>query len=122
MARSRRSPAVDKAHTESINRSARLCRLLNLIRGKGATRASVLRRLHLDVRTFYRALEALREVGVLVELREGKYVLAGDVDEAIDRVPFPDPQLSLGEARQLARGRTAVHRKIKALLAEILPA
>ena len=121
MARFRRSPAVEKTHAESIKRSARLCRLVSLVAGKGASRALLLRRLRLDVRTFYRALEALREVGVVVELKEGKYVLAGDADAAVDRLPFPDPQLSLGEARQLGKGRGAVHRKIKAILAEVLP-
>ncbi len=121
MARSRRSPPVDKTHSESIKRSARLCRLLHLLQGKGATRPQLLRRLRLDVRTFYRALEALRELGILVELIEGKYVLLGKLEDAIDRVPFPDPQLNLAEARQLSKGRGAVHRKLRALLEEVLP-
>ena len=71
------------------------------------------------MRGFYRDLEALRAVGVAVRLSKGKYVLEEDVTEAIERLPFPDPNLTLGEARQLARGRTRAHRKIRELLEQI---
>lgn len=118
MARTRQ-PSASKPHTESLKRASRLCRLLRLLTGKGATRTTILRRLRLDIRTFYRALESLREVGVVVELAEGRYVLHGPLEAALDKVPFPDPQLNLGEVRQLAKGRSAAHRKLKELLDQI---
>ena len=46
-------------------------------------------------------------------LAEGQYALEGDADTAIDRLPFPDPHLTLGEARRLARGRSAAHRYLQ---------
>jgi hypothetical protein len=47
------------------------------------------------------------------------YVLQGKVRDAVARLPFPDPLLTLGEAQQLARGRTPAHKKLKALIAAI---
>ncbi len=105
----------------TAERAARLCRLLRLVGVRGQSRAMLLKRLKLDVRGFYRDVKILRDVGIVVELQKGKYVLEGDAEEAIQHLPFPDPHLTLGEARQLAKGRSAIHRKLKGLLDEILP-
>jgi hypothetical protein len=58
----------------------------------------------------------LRKIGVGVVLRNGRYALAGHGSAALARLPFPDPGLTLAEAEQLAKGRTAAHRKIKELI------
>jgi hypothetical protein len=34
-------------------------------------------------------------------------------------LPFPDPSLTLGEARVLAKGRSAVHGKIRSIVDKI---
>jgi hypothetical protein len=34
-------------------------------------------------------------------------------------LPFPDPHLTLGEAQQLAKGRSAAHGKLKKQIADI---
>jgi hypothetical protein len=120
MARSRRPP-VTKTPSLTAERAARLCRLLRLLGEKPRMRAALLRQLRLDDRGFYRDLQLLREVGILVKLVEGKYALEGDPEEAILCIPLPDPHLTLGEAAQLARGRTAAHRKVKQVLAQVLP-
>jgi predicted DNA-binding transcriptional regulator YafY len=103
----------------TIDRAQRLFRMLNLL-GKGPqTRLVLTRKLRLAVRGFYRDLEVLRDVGIKVKLHDSRYHLQDDLAGALDRLPFPDPNLTLGEARQLGRGRLAVHRKIKALLEKI---
>ena len=71
------------------------------------------------MRGFYRDLEALRAVGIAVRLSKGKYVLEEEIVAAIERLPFPDPNLTLGEARQLAKGRSLAHRKLRDLLEQI---
>jgi hypothetical protein len=114
----RTAPSSPPAVT--AERAARLCRLLRLLGPTGQTRPSLLRRLKLDVRGFYRDLQLLREVGVDIELRRGRYILSGEVASAIDRLPFPDPHLTLGEARQLGKGRGKVHARLRALLGDIL--
>ena len=120
MAKRSRTPAPKpKALTEA--RAARLCRLLRLFGGGNPTRAGLLQRLHLDVRGFYRDLEDLRKLGIVVELHEGRYALKGKLDAALDSIPFPDPHLTLAEAVQLSKGRTAAHHKLKALLDRVLP-
>jgi hypothetical protein len=118
MAKPRRTTTPPPAVT--TERAARLCRLVHLLAPRGQSRAALLKRLRIDIRGFYRDLQFLREVGIVVELREGKYTLEGDADELTLRLPFPDPHLTLGEAAQLARGRTALHRKLRGQLDEIL--
>jgi hypothetical protein len=115
----RASPAL-KAVTDE--RARRLARLLRLLGSGPQTRAALTRQLRLDVRGFYRDLELLRAAGIAVILQDRRYALEEPVTQAIDRLPFPDPHLTLGEARQLAKGRTTSHRKLQAQVRAILPA
>jgi predicted DNA-binding transcriptional regulator YafY len=110
-----------KAQSLTAQRAARLCKLLCLLRDVPQTRAVLTRRLKLDVRGFYRDLEWLRDFGITIVMDGGRYALEEDADKVMARLPFPDPVLTLGEAIQLAKGRTAAHRKLKALVAAILP-
>lgn len=116
--RGKRPTAAAKAVT--ADRSARLCRLLRFLGGAARTREALSRHLKLDVRSFYRDLELLRSAGVPVTLEAKRYTLGEDVETAIARLPFPDPHLTLGEAEQLARGRTAAHAKLKSQIEQIL--
>ncbi len=109
-----------KAQLLTAQRAARLCKLLRLLRNRPRTRPALARRLGLDVRGFYRDLEWLRKFGISVVMDDGRYRLDEDAETAIARLPLPDPQLTLGEAMQLAKGRTAAHRKLKGLVGEIV--
>ena len=113
MAKKRTTRTEAKPKAITADRAPYLYRLLEIL-GKGPQkRETLIRRLKRDVRSFYRDLSLLRAAGILVTLAKGRYHLEGDVDDAIARLPFPDPLLTLGEARQLARGRTVAHRKLK---------
>ena len=102
-------------------RAARLLRILKRLRGGPQTRGALTRRLGLDVRGFYRDLGLLRASGINLTLVNRRYAL-GDVNAAaIARLPFPDPRLILGEAIQLAKGRSRAHRKLKDQIARIVP-
>ena len=103
----------------TVERAARLYRLLQLIGDKPQTRDALRRRLKLDVRGFYRDLELLRASGIELALVNGRYVLQEPVARVLSRLPFPDPRLTLGEATQLAKGRTAAHRKLRTQVARI---
>lgn len=96
-------------------RAARLYRLLTLLGTGAQTRAFLLRRLKLDVRGFYRDLEALRTLGidVITTSDETRYTLVGDLEDALEKLPFPDPGLNVRDALQLSNGNTAAHRKLK---------
>src|SRR5688500_15984632 len=114
----KRTPASLNAAV-TAKRAPRLYRLLKLL-GKGPqTRVKITRQLSLDIRSFYRDLNLLRDAGIEVLLEKHRYALQGSVVEAVERLPFPDPLLNLGEAQQLARGRSAAHKKLKQLIAEI---
>ncbi len=101
------------------DRAGRLFRLLTLLSDGPQTRTSLTRRLRLGVRGFYRDLEVLRSVGIQVALANGKYAIQEDAARAIERLPFPDPNLTHGEARQLARGRLPANKKIRSQLQKI---
>jgi hypothetical protein len=96
-------------------RAARLYRLLTLLGSGSQTRAFLLRRLKLDVRGFYRDLEALRTLGIEVTTTgdDTRYALDGELDDALAKLPFPDPGLNVRDALQLSIGSTAAHRKLK---------
>ena len=103
----------------TAERAQRLHRLLRLLGHGPQARTSLLRKLRLGVRGFYRDLETLRVVGTEVKLADGKYRLLDTLEAALDRLPFPDPNLTLGEARMLAKGRSAVHTKVRAIVDKI---
>jgi predicted DNA-binding transcriptional regulator YafY len=115
MARKRTtSPSPSSAARSGLTaeRTARLYRLLRLL-GTPQKREALTRRLRIDVRGFYRDLESLRTLGVGVTLEGGRYRLDETMDAALACLPFPDPQLTCGEALTLAKGRTAAHRKLR---------
>jgi hypothetical protein len=102
-------------------RAARFFRLLTLLGEGSLTRPQILRKLRIDVRGFYRDLEALRGLGVeVVFADDNRYCLAIDLDEALARLPFPDPGLNFRDVQQLAKGETAAHRKLKRRLNSLL--
>jgi predicted DNA-binding transcriptional regulator YafY len=103
----------------TAERAARLYRLLRLLAKKPHTRDQLGAALHLGVRGFYRDLEALRAAEIEVLLKIGRYILVGKLADAIARLPFPDPGLTLGEATQLSKGRSQAHRKLKQQLLQI---
>jgi hypothetical protein len=97
----------------TVERANRLFRLLRQLGQKPQSRQWLVKNLKLGVRGFYRDLEALRAAGIDIVLEDGSYRLAGNLQEAISLLPFPDPGLTLGDAEQLARGKTKAHQKLK---------
>lgn len=98
------------------DRVARLYRFVRLLGTGPKTRTFLSRRLKVDARGFYRDFEKMREFGVAIEMHDGRYVLLESVPEALGRLPFPDPCLSVQEVIVLARGKTAAHRKLRSML------
>jgi hypothetical protein len=122
MAKKRISPPGSSPPSAvTAERFSRLHRLLSLLVKKPQSRESLSRRLRLDVRGFYRDLELLRASGIAITLTEGLYSLEENPKEALRRLPFPDPHLTLGDVEQLARGRTAVHRKLREQIERLVP-
>lgn len=123
MAKKRKTPAKRVAPSAgvTVDRFVRLHRLVMLLAAAPQTRETLIRRLRLDVRGFYRDLDVLRTAGVSVTLNAGRYTLNQDADDALALLPFPDPHLTLGAAKTLAKGRTAFHRTLAEAIARILP-
>ena len=111
MAKPRTPPPPRRVITP--DRAARLFRLLSLLGQRPQPRSELLRRLGLDVRSFYRDLQLVRELGISLELVEHRYVLTEPLDDALARLPFPDPHLNLHEAMLLAQGNSPAHRRLQ---------
>jgi predicted DNA-binding transcriptional regulator YafY len=121
----KRKPAAKPATpaaTVTAERFVRLYRMVKLLAGSTQTREAMTRRLHLDVRGFYRDLDLLRTSGVTITLVDGRYKLDQDADNALAMLPFPDPRLTLGAAKTLAKGKTPVHRALAETIARVIPA
>jgi predicted DNA-binding transcriptional regulator YafY len=122
MARKRQAPLPPAEHSGvTTERFIRLYRLVQLLGTSPASRETLARRLHLDVRGFYRDLELLRGAGIEVTVSGGRYSLGASSAEALSRLPFPDPHLSLGDAQTLAKGRSATHRRLAELIRRLVP-
>ncbi len=104
----------------SLERATRLYRLVELLADGPRTRAMILNKLKIDIRTFYRDLELLRDCDVEIMLDRRKYSLNGATKDTLGRLPFPDPLLTIGEAQQLAKGRTKIHKKLRDVLKDIV--
>ncbi|HTU89006.1 MAG TPA: hypothetical protein VMF69_02815 [Gemmataceae bacterium] len=102
-------------------RFVRLYRMIKLLVSGAQTRDALARRLRLDVRGFYRDLDLLRSSGVSITLAAGRYTLEQDAEEALASLPFPDPHLTLGAAKTLAKGRGPVHRALAETIAHVVP-
>jgi predicted DNA-binding transcriptional regulator YafY len=121
MARKRSSKPKQPDVVVTAERAARLCRILKLL-GKGPQkRDSLTANLKVGVRDFYRDLKVLREIGITVRVAAHRYLLDDDAQDAMARLPFPDPRLTLGEARQLAKGRSNAHKKLRQQISKIAP-
>src|SRR5579883_1971111 len=98
----------------------RLYRMLTLLEGGSQSRETLLRRLKFDLRGFYRDLELLRSLGITVGVDETKYRLLDPLDDALARLPLPDPGLNIQDALVLARGTTTAHRRFRRRLEAVL--
>jgi predicted DNA-binding transcriptional regulator YafY len=121
MAKKRSKRATPALRTVTAERARRLYRLLQHLGQGPQTREALTRHLRLDVRGFYRDLQLLRAAEIAIRLEDKRYALDEGVDRAVARLPFPDPRLTLGEAQQLAKGKTVAHRKLAEQIAKIIP-
>jgi predicted DNA-binding transcriptional regulator YafY len=97
----------------SPGRSARLYKLLSMIAGSSRSRQVLMKRLKLDLRSFYRDIESLRALSIPIECHGDQYTLAMSLDEALNYLPFPDPEFSVREVLILSEGRGAVHQALR---------
>ena len=110
-----------RGNTASVSaaRAARLYKLLTDLGSSPKPRGTLLRRVRAGLRTFYRDLDLLRSWGIEIEMEKRKYVLKTSLTRCLERLPFPDPELSFADALQLSKGRTASHRKLKQLVGKL---
>lgn len=121
MAKKRKTPAKPVAVSVTPERFVRLYRMVKFLAASPQTREVLARRLRLDIRGFYRDLELVRSCGVSVALTGGRYALGQDVEDALALLPFPDPRLTLGAAKTLAKGRSPAHRRLAETIARVVP-
>ncbi|MFN4259379.1 MAG: hypothetical protein ACK4RK_08765 [Gemmataceae bacterium] len=104
----------------SAERATRLYRLVKLVSEDPRTRSDIMDHLGLDVRGFYRDLKLLRMCGIRVTLEDHKYHLQEKMEVVVERLPFPNPHLTVGDMRKLAKGKTPAHQKLSDFIDKIL--
>ena len=95
------------------HRATRLFRLLTLLGGRAQSRTGLLKKLRVDLRSFYRDIEYLRGLGVSITAAHGGYVLSDTLDNAFGRLPFPDPGLSVRDVMHLLNGSVSAKKKLR---------
>jgi hypothetical protein len=118
--RSNPGPASDRSAV-TPERFVRLYRLIQILGNGPQNRHALAKRLSVDIRGFYRDLDVVRKAGVPISLSAGRYSLSEAAATALARLPFPDPHLTLGDARALSKGRTKTHQLLKAQITAIVP-
>ena len=103
----------------SSRRAARLYRLLLTLSEKPRSRTQLIRMGRAGMRTFYRDLTFLEACKVDVQMSGARYKLVTPLKEALQRLPFPTPELTFADAIELAKGKGTAHKKFKAQLAEL---
>jgi predicted DNA-binding transcriptional regulator YafY len=114
--RGRRRPA---GHI-TLGRAARLFRLVRLLAEGPRPRDQILAVLGIGLRTFYREVELLRRVGVRIRLLRKQYTLQTTAEQAEGRLPFPDPQLTFAEMRELVQGSGEAARRLAGLYEQVV--
>lgn len=118
--RSQPGPVADRSAV-TPDRFVRLYRLVQMLARAPQNRQALAKRLSVDIRGFYRDLDVVRKAGVPISLSAGRYSLSEAVATALARLPFPDPHLTLGDARILGKGRSKTHQQLKAQINAIVP-
>ena len=123
MVKKRKTPATHSTSAVNVTteRFVRLYRMVKLLAGSRQTLVTLTRRLRLHERGFYRDLDLLRSSGVAVTLAGGRYTLEQDAEAALALLPLPDPHLTLGVARTLAKGRGPAQRILAKAIARVVP-
>jgi predicted DNA-binding transcriptional regulator YafY len=103
----------------TADRVARLYPLLAILSNRASGRMALLRQMRMNQRGFYRDIEFLRSLGIEVITADSRYSLEMDFEDALARLPFPDPHLKLGQAIVLARGKTPAHKALRKRVQEI---
>ena len=116
----RPEPVSTERPSITPERFRRLHLLLRLVAAAPCPRDQLAKALSLDVRGFYRDLEALRAAGIVIALGDGAYSLKGKLDDALGKLPFPDPRVTLAEVVQLSRGRGKPQAALAALIAALV--
>ncbi len=109
----RKSPTTEPP-TLTRARIIRLYRFLRILSRSAQKREQLMRRLHLDIRGFYRDLVTLRQMNIPVACDDQhRYVLKCSLEDALSHLPFPDPQLSFHDISVLMQGDTPSHVKLR---------
>ena len=100
-------------------RLTRLHRLAMELTKGPVDKFTMIQRLEINLRTFYRDLIALEELGLNVVRSRAGFSLLQPIDEVEKRLPFPTPNLNLSEARTLAASSLPIAGRIEERLRKL---
>lgn len=116
-------PSNSLNHDPSLMTHQRLTRLhrlaFELTKGP-VDKSKLIEKLEINLRTFYRDLIALEELGLNVVRSRAGFGLTQPLDEVEKMLPFPAPILNLAEARVLAASGLPIAGRIEDKLSKIV--
>jgi len=122
MVKPRRRKAAEQERSVTVERCRRLARLIALLSTGPRDRSSLLKLLRLELRGFYRDLDFIRDAGIPITIRKHRYQLNLAARQAIRRLPFPDPGLTLGDVELLIKGKSKAHARLRKRFEALVPA
>lgn len=109
----------ESANAISRERAGRLFKMVKLMSENSVQRAQLIRKLKVGTRTCYRDIDFLRNRGVRLKNVSGGYGLGESLDEALYKIPFPDPELTFGDVLAVMRGRSGSHKRLQKLFSSL---
>lgn len=119
MSRKRGRPRRPVLHLTRA-RAARLYKLVQTLGSGARSRAQMLKTLSIGLRTFYREVELLSRVGVRIRFVKKQYELRTPLADVEARLPFPDPQLTFAEMKELSSGAGAAAQRLATIYNEVI--
>lgn len=105
----------------TLERLSRLYRMSHVLARGPVDKTTILERLGVGPRTFYRDLITLESFGMPSIRTENGYCLTISSDEIEEKLPFPDPKLNFADARKLANSQNPAARRIAEQFGLIFP-
>ena len=103
----------------SSRRAARLYRLLTILAESARSRQQLIKQGRAGMRTFYRDLSFLETCDIKVQMTDGRYELASSLQESLEKLPFPSPELTFADVIELSRGKGKASQKLRAQFVEL---
>ena len=102
------------------DRANRLCKMLLALGHGPQAKDTLVKKLKVEERGFFRDLRLIRQLGINVASNGRGYVLAVSLDDAFQKLAVPDLKISLRDALELSHGHSPAQRRVRRKLESLI--